>query len=343
MIGCRGFPSISHLPSETQLRSRLKKWRVTKPSRQTRKKVQGSDDGDSEKDGQESSTSPSNRPSPPMTKEISSVRPTWSTPPAYALSDSQSSDHPSSKWSTPLAQQLSPSPSGENGLVGERSAVYAFSDTGSTTTSFEQPPAQTTTVTEGLMLNTTDAIAPSFAGYPLSPDSCFPSPNSANAAMAWPPRSVSLDMSLNQTLHPTHWYPMSFETITPPPGHAHPAPLAPATGFRDQVPMMAPLGPGVYPPDFPHYSGEGPEWHGYDAKNWRRAMSLQYDYAGSHGPVRPDLAERKHFSPHGHPPPGMMPMPATQPGGPQTMRCAPLVTYLGQDPIVHKQHPGVGY
>ncbi|KAJ5532087.1 hypothetical protein N7494_008639 [Penicillium frequentans] len=44
-------------PSETQLRSRLKKWRVTKPSRQTRKKP-NADDDDSDKDVKRSSTSP---------------------------------------------------------------------------------------------------------------------------------------------------------------------------------------------------------------------------------------------------------------------------------------------
>lgn len=38
--------------SETQLRSRLKKWRVTKPSRQTRKKPAGDQAENAEEDGE---------------------------------------------------------------------------------------------------------------------------------------------------------------------------------------------------------------------------------------------------------------------------------------------------
>ncbi|KAJ5565288.1 hypothetical protein N7513_001530 [Penicillium frequentans] len=308
-------------PSETQLRSRLKKWRVTKPSRQTRKKP-NADDDDSDKDVKRSSTSPHSRPSPVRTEKS---RPNWSTYP-YAP-ELQSNDHP--KWTASLPSQLTPSPSVEHGLMVERPSVHY--DHSPTTSSFEQP-AQTSPVDEALMLNTTSVLTPTYAGYPLSPDSGVPSPGSATAAMPWTSRAVSVDMGLNPALHPGQWYPMPFEPITPPSGvhHSHMAP----PGYREQM-SMAPPAPGIYSSEFA-YPGEVPDYHhGYDPKPWKRTMSLHYDYAG-HPSARPEHAERKHPA-HA---PGMVPLP-TQTS--HNMMCAPLLPYMGQDPIVHKQHPGVGY
>ncbi|KAJ5659068.1 hypothetical protein N7507_005519 [Penicillium longicatenatum] len=278
-------------PSETQLRSRLKKWRVTKPSRQTRKKP-NTDDDDSDKDVKKSSASPRTRRPAPVNKEKS--RPSWASAyPAYAPPELQSNDHP--KWTASLPSQLTPSPSGEHGLM---LSPY-----------------------------------PPYAGYPLSPDSGVPSPGSSTAAMSWPNRAVSVDMGLNPALHPGQWYPMPFEPITPPPGvaHAH----MPPPGYRDHM-SMAPPAPGIFSPEFASYPGEVQDYHhGYDPKPWKRTMSLHYDYAG-HSSARPD-AERKH--PHGHPP-GMVPIPTQSP---HNIMCAPLLPYMGQEPMAHKQHPGVGY
>ncbi|KAJ5180797.1 hypothetical protein N7492_004007 [Penicillium capsulatum] len=324
-------------PSETQLRSRLKKWRVTKPSRQTRKKPQ--EDPDSEKDVR-ASTSPRNHRPTPASKATARARPDWvATHPIYAPSNvpSQAVDPPS-KWNAPLAtQQLTPSPSGEHGLVTDRSGpVSAFSDPSPTTTSFE-PSAQTSPVGGGLMLNTTSAVTPNYAAYPLSPESGLPSPGSATtpAMASWPSRAVSVDLGLNSTLHPAHWYSMPFEPITPPPGAPHSAPLsaplAPTTaGYRDPMPMVAPQGPNVFSSEFSQY-GEA-DYSGYDPKSWKRAMSLQYDFAGRHDP------ERKHH-PHGHHA-GMVPVSTA--GGPHAVMCAPIVPYMGQDPMVQR-HPSVGY
>lgn len=181
------------------------------------------------------------------------------------------------------------------------------------------------------MLNTTSVLTPTYAGYPLSPDSGVPSPGSATAAMPWPSRAVSVDMGLNPAMHPGQWYPMPFEPITPPSGvhHSHMAP----PGYRDHM-SMAPPAPGIYS-EFA-YPGEVPDYHhGYDPKPWKRTMSLHYDYAG-HPSARSEHAERKHPA-HA---PGIVPLP-TQSA--HNMMCAPLLPYMGQDPIVHKQHPGVGY
>ena len=332
-------PGSHYSSSETQLRSRLKKWRVTKPSRQTRKKPQGTDDGDSDKDGKGSSTSPYNRRPSPGRKESSATRSSWvGAYPPYASSDILTTDRQPPKWTESLTQQLTPSPSGEHGLVSERPSVHSF-DPSPTATSFEQS-AHNSPVTEGLMLNTSAALTSSYAGYPLSPDSCIPSPGSTTTAMPWPARSVSCDMGMNSTLHPAPWYPMPFEPITPPNGLPQSAHMAPPPGYRDHMSMVVPSAPGLFPPEFGPY-GEAPEYHqGYDAKPWKRTMSLQYDFA-SHPSTRPDQVDRKHMQTHGHHPPGMVPM-TTQPG-PHNGMCAPLVPYMGQNPMVHKQHPGVGY
>ncbi|KAJ5698229.1 hypothetical protein N7462_000234 [Penicillium macrosclerotiorum] len=309
-------------PSETQLRSRLKKWRVTKPSRQTRKKPQGSEDPDSEKDVKDSSVSPRSKKASPAPKESTIPRSTWSTQPVYS---------PASKWDAPLTQKLTPSPSGEHSFVSEgHLAMHSFQDAKPATTSFEQP-SQTSPVDPGLMLNTTAAVTPTYTAYPLSPESCIPSPGSTTdpTLAAWPARSVSVDMSLNPSLHPAQWYGMPFEPITPPPGVAHAAPLPPpAAGY------VVPPPAGLFPPEFAHYS-EAPEYHhGYDQKHWKRAMSLQYDFAGHH--VRPSDPIRKYTIPlHSQHHPGMMHMPAGQ-VGPHAMMCAPIVPYMGQEPMMQK-------
>jgi hypothetical protein len=112
---------------------------------------------------------------------------------------------------------------------------------------------------------------------------------------------------------------MSFEPISPPSGIPQSAPLAPPhpAGY-----VVSP-GPGVFSPEFAPY--QMPEYHGVDVKQWRRAMSLQYGYSGHHG--RPEH-ERKHISHHGIPPPGMVPVPASQ-TGPHAVMCAPMVPYMG--------------
>ncbi|KAJ5128412.1 hypothetical protein N7448_002131 [Penicillium atrosanguineum] len=313
-------------PSETQLRSRLKKWRVTKPSRQTRKKPQGSTSGDeSERDGKSVSSVSSRSHRSPASKPRSISRSDWTAHPAYAPSDVHSVDQ---KWNAPLAQQLTPTLSGEHVLVSDRH-LHSFPDHSPTTASFEQP-GHTSPVPDGLMVSTSSAVTPAYAAYPLSPDSCFPSPGSSTtpALAQWPPRSVSVDMNLNPALHPGHWYHMPFEPITPPSGVPHSA----TPVYRDHMPMVA--SHGVYPHEYAHYN-EAPEYHGYDPKPWKRTMSLQYDYH------RRSEHERKSVPSHSHPP-TMVPLPSSQPAGPHAAMCAPLMPYMGQDPMAQKP-PGVGY
>lgn len=261
----------------------------------------------------------------PAVKQRSTSCSDWSAHPTYAPSDVHSMDQ---KWNAPLAQQLTPTLPREHVLVSDRH-VHSLPEHSPTTASFEHP-GHTSPVTEGLIIGTSAAVTPTYAAYPLSPDSCIPSPGSSTtpALAQWPPRSVSVDMSLNPALHPGHWYQMPFEPITPPSVVPHSA----APVYRDQMPMVA--SHGAYPHEFAHYN-ETPDYHGYDPKSWKRTMSLQYDY---HGRAE---HERKGVPSYGHPP-GMVPLSSSQPAGPHTAMCAPLMPYMGQDPMAQKP-PGVGY
>ncbi|KAJ5979964.1 hypothetical protein N7481_007262 [Penicillium waksmanii] len=291
-------------PSETQLRSRLKKWRVTKPSRQTRKKPQGVDD-DFDKDGRSSTASPRNQKQSPILRDAVK-HPEW----AHPLYAPQPQPHV-------VSQQLTPSPSGD-GLICDHSAV--FTDPSPSTSSFEHP-GQTSTAGPGLMVNTSSVVTPTYSTLPLSPESCLPSPGATNTHMAqWPPRSVSLDVGLNQPMHPpAPWYSVPFEPVTPPSIVPHSTPLpASASGY-----MIPPQ--GMFSQEFTHYPGE--DYQIYDAKPWKRTMSLQYDYGQHqhhHGHARPDQSDRKyHYQAAYHHPHGdMVSLPPSQP-----VMCAPMMPY----------------
>lgn len=286
------------------MRSRLKKWRVTKPSRQTRKKPQGSDD-EFEKDGRSSTASPRNQKQSPILRD-SAKHPEWAHP-LYAPQHNI------------VSQQLTPSPSGDGLIRDHSSTVHSFSDPSPSTSSFEHP-GQTST-TAGLMVNTSSVVTPTYSTLPLSPESCIPSPGTTTAQMAqWPPRAVSLDLGLNQAMHPpAPWYSVPFEPVTPPSSVPHTAPLpASASGY------MIPPTHGIYPPEFTHYSGE--DYQIYDSKPWKRTMSLQYDYGQNrhgHGhPEHPEHHDRKYHSTYHHPHGDMVSLPASQP-----VMCAPMMPY----------------
>ncbi|CAI7580621.1 unnamed protein product [Penicillium discolor] len=326
-------------PSETQLRSRLKKWRVTKPSRQTRKKSLASASGEdqhTDKDAK-SKTSTIQRPLPSLPTRETSARHEWPmTQPNYGHPSTLQHPVPDQdrKWSSPMIQQLTPSPSGEHILIPDPTTAVSYSDLSPTTTSFDH--SHTSPVGEGLMLNTTSAVAPSYPAYPLSPESCLPSPGTATTpgGIGWSPRAVSVDYGLN----PSQWYSLPFEAITPPA-----IPLSTAAPMTPSMNSYLPQ-TQLYHPQYHHHYGEVPEYpHGYDAKNWKRAMSLQYDMAG-HLSARPEHDKKQmlpHTQPHGQSHPMASP-PHTQSGGPHSVMCAPTMPYMGHDHYVQKP-PGIGY
>ncbi|KAJ5951760.1 uncharacterized protein N7479_010173 [Penicillium vulpinum] len=324
-------------PSETQLRSRLKKWRVTKPSRQTRKKSLASASGeepDADKDVHKASIQ---RPLPSLpTKETLTPHHEWPMiQPIYG--QASITHHPvpeqERKWSSPMIQRLTPSPSDEHILVPGRTKAVSYPDTSPTTKSFDH----TSPVGEGLMVNTTSAIVPSYPAYPLSPESCLPSPGTTTTpgGIGWSPRAVSVDYGLN----PAQWYSLPFEAITPPAAtpQSTAAPMAPSiNGYLPQAQL--------YHSHYQQHYSEAPEYPNcYDAKNWKRAMSLQYDMAG-HLAARPEH-DMKQMLPHTQPHEQSHTMASpshAQSGGPHSVMCAPIMSYMGHDHHVQKP-PGIGY
>jgi hypothetical protein len=237
-----------------------------------------------------------------------------------------------------MIQQLTPSPSGEHVLAVDRTPAVSYADHSPTTTSFDH--AHTSPVTQSLMLNTTSAIAPSYPAYPLSPESCLTSPGAPTTTattpggVGWSPRAVSVDYGLN----PSQWYSLPFEAITPPAAvpQSTGAPMAPA--IHGYLPSQN----HMYHPQYHQYQGETPEYpHGYsDAKNWKRALSLQYDMAG-HPVARPEHGDGKHMQSHTQLQHGLPSMSHSQ-AWPHSVMCAPIMPYMDHDQHVQKP-PGIGY
>ncbi|KAJ5117313.1 hypothetical protein N7448_010945 [Penicillium atrosanguineum] len=255
-------------PSETQLRSRLKKWRITKPSRQTRRgpRTGGLGDDGNKEDMKRSSIPPSSNDRPlPAAKETPNTRSNWSEIPVCAPSDLQC-QLVDEELNTPVARQLTPSSSVVHVPVSDKPhTVHNFPDLSPHTISFEQP-FQIYSAAENLMANITSAAAPSYPGYTLFPESCNPSPRSTTTpAMAtWPPRPVSVDPGLNFVIHPGQWYHTPFEAINSPSGVPHSATVGPSARYRDQIPMVAPPPLVPYLPEFAYYGVEAPEFHNYN-------------------------------------------------------------------------------
>ncbi|KAJ5999603.1 hypothetical protein N7481_000012 [Penicillium waksmanii] len=287
-------------PSETQLRSRLKKWRITKSSHQSGKKVRGRNSGgnESQKDvKRDPAAPPSNNRLSPAAKEISTTGWDWSNIPVGTLLDMQSQQI-DQKWNASLAQQLIPSPSVDHTRASDRSyAVHDFPDLNSPITLFEQP-ARTSTAAEGLIMNTTSAAVASSAGQPVYPGSYILSPESTMAV--WSPCPVSPNLGLNSTMHPGFWCRNPLEATTPPPGVPQSASVGPSVSHhREKVPIAVPPSPGAYAHELPHYRV-------CDNSYWKRDLSLHCDYHGrlKHGEENP-------FPPR-QPPVSIAPLPSSQ-------------------------------
>ncbi|KAJ5190349.1 uncharacterized protein N7498_009334 [Penicillium cinerascens] len=242
-------------PSETQLRSRLRKWRAIKPSRKTRR-PRGCDSGDddSEKDENASPATPPHNDGPSPAAMQTSTGWDCSGLPAGALLDvhSQPMDQ---KWNASAAQLLTPSPSMDHVRVSNRS--HAAHDLNMPATSFEQP-ARTSPVAEGLIMNTTSAPMSSSPGYPVYPGQCVLPPGSTtNPPMAaWSPCPMSPDLGLDPTLDPEWWYSMAFEAPDAPPGVPHSA-----SHHQEYIPVAVPPPSSAYPPELAHYGGYEPRKH----------------------------------------------------------------------------------
>jgi hypothetical protein len=149
-------------PSETQIRSRLKKWRMIKPSRLTRKKSLASASGeepDSDKDAKRKAFI--QRPLPSLPRGTPTAYNKWPmTQPIYGQRSTLQHPVPDQgrKWSSPMTQQLTPNPFGEHVLIPDRTTAVSYPEPSPTTTSFDHA---TSSIGDGFMLNTTSTVAPS--------------------------------------------------------------------------------------------------------------------------------------------------------------------------------------
>lgn len=228
--------------SETQLRSRLKKWRVTKPSRQTRKKSPDGQfkatDGDSGIDGaspktQNSSVSPRtplHANQQPAVRAFPATEPDWyMSHKVYAPSQGTSGpifvdDQTMSTWPLLADQQPSPSPSDRH--TSHNGSPVAMSGSNA----FHQRR-----ISQGMdtaFVNATSTVTHTFSGIPfaVTTESCTPEQVSTTAATAPVQWTVP------------HWYPLPPGAISqPPPVQFYPpAPPSPPSTSPVDPTMQAP-------------------------------------------------------------------------------------------------------
>ncbi|KAL4784494.1 hypothetical protein BJX76DRAFT_218055 [Aspergillus varians] len=311
-------------PSETQLRSRLKKWRVTKPSRQTRKKSE-----EATKDTARETNSPkrySNNSSPklqtrhrslPTAREVPGTEPEWyKTNSAYdphglppmPLGGGQ---HISTAWA-PNSSHSSPLSSPSKSRMSSHSSLAI-----STSTSYD--PSQTSPLMDGALLNPTPAMTPTFANppYALVADSCMQTPVSTTTAV--PP--IHWEMP--------QWYSMPMEATT----------RAPSMPFYTTGPLTPPIDPIMHmmPPQPAQHMSEFQD----GLKSWKRTMTGPYDSENQRTPQPLKPIERKvslptKMSTSHHPGGVVTPTSPFFPHGQYPSMCSPDYVYPGPESLVHR-------
>ncbi|RHZ60728.1 Clr5 domain-containing protein [Aspergillus thermomutatus] len=338
-------------PSETQLRSRLKKWRVTKPSRQTRKKSHDghlkTTDDDSGNDGaspktQTSSVSPR---TPLHATQQPAMRAFPVTEPEWYMShgvyvQSQRTSAPvftdnhavSAAWPLPAGQQPSPSPSEHHSSHNGSPVAMPVPN------AYHQPhisPAM-----DKVFVNATSTMTHAFSGPPfaVTTESCMPEQVSTTAVTA----------PIQWTV--PHWYPLPPGAISQsPPVHFYPpAPPSPPSTSPVDPAMHAPYSQAdfsIYSPNYPGPSQHQVSENFNGISSWKRAMSLQYtpDTMARHSrderPEDPNYADRKTSLPSkmsSHSSGLMTPPSQFFPHGQHPMMCGPIYSYPDPDPLLHR-------
>ncbi|KKK16679.1 hypothetical protein P175DRAFT_0492794 [Aspergillus ochraceoroseus IBT 24754] len=311
-------------PSETQLRSRLKKWRVTKPSRQTRKKSHEEpvrdDSGREEASPKRHSNNPSletqTRSQPQTTTtDLSVTEPEWymtngvyehhSLPTTISLDGpnipniwASTSSHPS-----PLSQPSKSRVSSTGSLVISTSNPYN--------------PSHTSPLVDGALLNPTPALTPTFPD--ASYESCIQTPVSG----------PSIQWSVPQ------WYSLPLTAGS----------RGPSIPYYTAAPLSPPIDPTMHmmhPPAAPQLS----EFH-ERPKSWKRNMSIPYgpeiDGHTQASQKRSKFLERKTSLPSkisaSQASAGVMtPRSPFFPHGQHSILCSPGYHYPGAEPLVHRPH-----
>ncbi|KAI9372014.1 hypothetical protein BJX61DRAFT_471446 [Aspergillus egyptiacus] len=208
-------------PSETQLRSRLKKWRVTKPSRQTRKKSEEAiRDPVRETPSAHHASSPEDqtrsRPSPTATG-APAAEPEWCmTNGAYEPHGLPSTIPLNGQNNSPVWASTSSRPSPLDSPINSHASSHESLSISTSNSYFPQ----SSPLADGALLSPTPAMTPTYAdGYPLQPDSCIQTPVSTTTtafpATAWAvPQWYSIPMETSHQPHSMPFY--SAGPLTPP-------------------------------------------------------------------------------------------------------------------------------
>lgn len=323
----------TNLSSETQLRSRLKKWRVTKPSRQTRKKSQETtaDDSDPDDFSKDHSSTTS-----------SSTQKSSSQPAATKALNHELDWHPVSLDEQDLSGVWVHHPHQTRDLSHSPSDLHQFPPS-VVPSSSSYDPSQPSTPVDGVLLNPSSSMAPySSPSYTVAPDVCLPQ------STAPPSTTVtSVPWSI-----PPPWFPIPLDGVSPQAFYTTTAPSlgSPVAGSPEQ---SIPPPPGrIYSPHSMPYQGVLP--HGAmpdflsDAKPFRRTMSLQTDNVGS-GNEAPKYFERKASMPaktsnnnNNNNTPNAFDL-VNFSNAQSPMMCAPIYPYPDQDPLMHKASTSIGF
>ncbi|KAL4770944.1 hypothetical protein BDW60DRAFT_70435 [Aspergillus nidulans var. acristatus] len=246
-------------PSETQLRSRLKKWRVTKPSRQTRERTKESVRSPKTTSCANNNGSPNAQTrsrQPPTPAEVPATQSEWNMPnradgrhslPTMPLPFSQ--QEISTVWG-PVSSHSSPLSS------PGKSRVNSLASMAISTSSYE--PSRTSSLVDSALLDSTPAMTPTFANspYALENDSCLQTAVPTTTAV--PPVQWAMPQ----------WYLVPMETGS----------QAPSMPFYSTGPLTPPIDPMMLP-----MAPQTPEYHDC-MKSWKRTLSSPYD---------PDLVSAK--------------------------------------------------
>ncbi|KAL4951801.1 hypothetical protein BDW69DRAFT_32896 [Aspergillus filifer] len=203
-------------PSETQLRSRLKKWRVTKPSRQTRKKSEEatSDIREINSPKRRSNNSPRApaRARPSTATEIHATDTEWYMahrayePHGIPTMPLGGQDLPTI-WA-PASSQSSPISSPGKSRMSSHASL-------SVTTSSSYDPSQSSPLVDGALLNPTPSMTPAFASpsYALDPDSYVQKPTSTTTSI--PPVQWAIPQYYSIPVETSRGPAMPFYTTAP--------------------------------------------------------------------------------------------------------------------------------
>ncbi|KAE8372556.1 hypothetical protein BDV26DRAFT_273891 [Aspergillus bertholletiae] len=198
-------------PSETQLRSRLKKWRVTKPSRQTRKKSQDDQqDVNGDSSSHEAGSPKAETPISPKTQLYSTQKlPTLlsSSEPDFYVGDGTYIHHDfptTGSFNNQTASNIWPPDRDSSAVVISNSNSF-------------EPSPHASPLTDGVLLDSTSSMASSYQNshYAVTTSPCVTIPTTAS--------TTPISWVVPQ------WYPIHLETDAHPPSMPYYAapPLSP--------------------------------------------------------------------------------------------------------------------